>query len=406
MGTKELEVEPPSSSNESVMKLLPEIIKKCYLKLKNKNNDNHKYVLLMELEREIKSVFRDTTPFEFDVAELNYVCFQQLLLLQFGEKLNIEIVFCEKRIMSLQYGDCIESKPEKIKKGGREYDACPDIECFVIINDENSDHKKCDGDKEEDAVLDNVKYLKRCNVVQSMSADDVYYHLKLIHSQRSMHALETEANGHHSVHRNANHHHQEEFNSFDEIAHELRENNIDGTRILNMQWSDWEMLHDLNRFDGDHQDFVEDIVMDFFFPFITGQQLSNQIASSSKYNAHCSIFDDEQMPSVMTLCIDYALFYKRHPIFQFFIKKTEVEDCNKLLTFHHHLSVDEVMGDYSAMHIAAWRGKFKLLAYLTNYGGDPMKKNKQGETALESGSKYPLKLKWFIAQFPEFVNKQ
>ena len=57
---------------------------------------------------------------------------------------------------------------------------------------------------------------------------------------------------------------------------------------------------------------------------------------------------------------------------------------------------------HSAMHIAAWRGKFKLLAYLTNYGGDPMKKNKQGETAFESGKKYPLKLKWYIAQFPEF----
>ncbi len=42
-----------------------------------------------------------------------------------------------------------------------------------------------------------------------------------------------------------------------------------------MRWSDWEMLAELSRYDRDHQDFIEDIIMDFFFPFITGQELSN-----------------------------------------------------------------------------------------------------------------------------------
>eukprot|EP00483_Globobulimina_turgida_P001600 UN01602 len=77
-------------------------------------------------------------------------------------------------------------------------------------------------------------------------------------------------------------------------------------------------------------------------------------------------------------------------------------DCNRLLLLHKNISVDCVMGEYSSMHIAAWRGKFKLLAYLTNYGGNPLLKNKQGETAFQAGRKYRQKLKWYFAQFPQY----
>ena len=207
------------------------------------------------------------------------------------------------------------------------------------------------------------------------------------------------------------------YNSFDEIASELRENNISGSRILEMKWSNWEMLHDLDRYDSDHQDFIEDIVIDFFYPFITGQQLSNQIASMTKdnnnnnngghnnNNNNYSMFDDEQIRINLTLCIDYGLFSFQYPILHCFIKIAELSDCQKLLMIHKYLSVDIVVGHYSSMHIAAWRGKFKLLELLTNYGGDPLKVNKENETAFQAGRKYPAKLKWYMAKFPQY-NRQ
>ena len=170
-----------------------------------------------------------------------------------------------------------------------------------------------------------------------------------------------------------------------------------------MKWSNWEMLHELTRYDPDHQDFVEDIILDFFFPFITGESLSNAIASSTKMNQGLSIFDTDQMRSKFTLCIDYGLFSMRYPILHYFIKICELDDCRRLLLMHQHLSVDVVVGQYSSMHIAAWRGKFKLLELLTKYGGDPLKVNKENETAFEAGRKYPAKLKWFYAKFPHYA---
>lgn len=394
------EVEPAQSidmaNDQSISELLPKILVDCYKKLMSQCNNNKlsisKYVILSDLEREVKNAFRDTTPYDFDIVEFDYVCFKQLLMMEYKKNADfkVKVVNCEKQLMCYKRGEKYEPKQDKIMKHGREYDACTEIETYVVITDNNNDDNKDNDDDNE--ILENISYLNDCNVISKMKAIDVYSHIKLIHSNCSFMDIENEPYNNININDN----------SFDEIASELRENNITGSRILEMKWSNWEMLHELNRYDPDHQDFVEDIVSDFFFPFGTGEALSNAIASSTKLQQNISIFDSEQMRSKFTLCIDYGLFSSRYPILHYFIKTCELSDCERLLKIHKNLSVDVVVGQYSSMHIAAWRGKFKLLELLTRYGGDPLKVNKQNETAFEAGKKYPAKLKWFFAKFPQY----
>ena len=80
----------------------------CYKRLRSECNVNKlsisKYVVLSDLER-LLNTFRNTTPYEFDVVEFDYVCFKQLLMMEFDTENNknidfkIKIVNCEKKLM-------------------------------------------------------------------------------------------------------------------------------------------------------------------------------------------------------------------------------------------------------------------------------------------------------------------
>jgi len=489
--TENVNMTPDQSSVLFVQDHLREMLVKSYIVL---GTPQCRYVVLHELEREMKSLFRDTTPHELDPTDLNYVNFMQLLMVESGkwDTISLEIVHCDRRLICLKRGEEYVPKTTRIKKHGREYDPCPEIETYVLIEDRKGDDKgntvkdtedskdlenlenptdskggdgggsggdddddaedavgkkrddengdgvddKHDGDhgdgngdgdtanggdeskserakgtvngkandhRDDDQNLDerirqSIAHLARCNVVRRMDATDIYWHLKLIHSECGIRILEAEYNGHHG--RLPMH------NSFDEIATEMLRDGIDGPKILEMKWSDWERMHDLYRFDRDHQDFVDELVEDFFFPFLTAESLSNELAVSgkNKFQRHC-MFDSERVRPKLTLCVDYALFAPEMPILHYLVKLADYEDCERLLRLHTHLSVDEVMGEYSAMHIASWRGKFKLLSAMTRYGGDPLKVNAQGETALEAGAKHERKLEWYRSQFPQFQTK-
>lgn len=463
------DVFPEQEAVEFVQDHLQEILMKAYGAL---CTADCRYVVLHELERGMKNLFRDTTEYELDATDLNYVNFMQMLKMEMGkwDSISVEIVFCEKRLMSRKRGEQYMGKTDKIRKRGREYECCPEIETYVIIRDKAEKLKEVKGSKgsnavstgnptdgdggmsdemKEDKVQDDrdavngkvqkngkigksgkshkngrdekgaaakgnedldeqiresIAHLARCNVVHQMTPTDIYWHIKLIHSESAIRTLEAEFNNHRDgvMYRGSN----VQQNSFDEIATELIQNGISGARILEMKWSDWEMLHELYRFDRDHQDFVDELIDDFFFPFTTAEMLSNELVVSekNKFSRQC-MFDSERIRSKLTLCVDYGLFATATPILHYLVKLADFDDCQRLLRLHKHLSVDEVVGEYSAMHIAAWRGKFKLLAELTQYGGDPLKINGQGETAFEAGQKHSQKLKWFYAEFPQYAPK-
>ncbi len=431
----------PEEAVQFVREHLEEILMKSYAAL---CTPQCRYVELHELEREMKGIFRDTTPHELDPTDLNYVNFMQLLTMEFAQSdtVRTEIVHCDRRLMCLKRGEDYVSKTDKVVKGGRQFDPCPEIGTYLVINgedgdedttkgttkgldsavaaesdndgdgaeevDESKDNKQGDGDLDE-RIRESIAHLARCNVVDRMTPTDIWWHIKLIHSECSIRRLEAEW----SSYRDGVQYRGQPprgqpppQNSFDEIAAELKQNGISGARILAMKWSDWEMLHELYRFDRDHQDFVDELIEDFFFPFLTAELLSNELATSqkNKFSRQC-MFDSERVRPKLTLCVDYGLFAAGYPILHYLVKLADFEDCQRLLRLHTHLSVDEVVGEYSAMHIAAWRGKFKLLSLLTKYGGDPLKINAQGETAFAAGQKHAQKLKWFYTEFPQYQPK-
>ena len=435
--------EPPLEDEavQFVREHLEEILMKSYTAL---CTAQCRYVVLHELEREMKSIFRDTTPYELDPTDLNYVNLMQLLTAEFAESqsVRLQIVYCDRKLMCLKRGETYIPKTDKIKKHGRQFEPCPEIGTYLIINDttkeavvttkgvdavvaaeSGDDIDNADGsgaeavdtvdggteskDNEQDLderISASIAHLARCNVVHRMTPTDIYWHIKLIHSECSIRRLEAEWNSHRDGVQYRGQPPQQ--SSFDEIASELKQNGISGARILAMKWSDWEMLHELYRFDRDHQDFVDELIEDFFFPFLTAELLSNELAASgkNKFSRQC-MFDSERVRPKLTLCVDYGLFAAGYPILHYLVKLADFEDCQRLLRLHTHLSVDAVMGEYSAMHIAAWRGKFKLLSVLTKYGGDPLKINAQGETAFEAGQKHGQKLKWFYTEFPQYQPK-
>jgi len=397
------------AATQSVTELLPEILIECYQTLRA-NNADCRYVVLHELERAVKNKFRSSTPFELDLAELDYVNFRQMLTLHF-KLMRIAVIACDKRLMCTRTRTAYTNpySPKDAKKLHLEvetYVAIGDIESE--IESESANYRDIDLQ-----IAASIAQLQKCCVVQRMSGDNVFFHLKLLHSECSLRTLEAEMNGHsnglgfqHGIAHAG-------YNSFDEMASELRDNNVGGAAILTMRWSDWELLHELDRFDRDHQDFVDDIVMDFFFPFRTAEalcrHLSNMRAKTDRERGanretSSSLLSEEQLRSKMTLCVDYAMFAPAPsaPILHRLVKLMDAEDMDRVLRLHKHVSVDEVVGEWSAMHIAAWRAKFKVLEVLTKYGGDPLKRNVKGETAFDAGDKFPAKLKWFYRQFPKY----
>jgi len=379
------------------------------------------YVVLSELERAMKAHFRDSTPHELDPTDLDYVNFAQLMAMEFAasQSISVETVCCDRKLICLRRGEEYVPKTDKIKKHGKEWEPCPEIETYVVVSDKatgsrlgaekaRSPEAGGDGDAPQsvdsldERIRESISYLARCNVVPRLGPTDIYWHIKLIHSECSIRTLEAEFNGH--VDRMASRGQLPQQNSFDEIAIELKQNGISGPRLLEMRWSDWEMLHELYRFDRDHQDFVDEILCDFFFPFLTAELLQNELAAAGKsqFARHC-MFDSERVRPKLTLCVDYGLFAPSYPILHYLVKLADLDDLERLLRLHPLLSVDEVVGEYSAMHIAAWRGKFKLLAMLTKYGGDPLRTNAQGETAFVAGKKHQPKLQWFYSEFPQYA---
>merc|ERR1712013_364274 len=110
--------------------LLPEILIECYQCLRADNADC-RYVVLHELERAVKNKFRDTTPFELDLAELDYVNFRQMLTLHF-KLMRIEVVACDKRLM------CSRTRTEYTHPFSSPKDAkalCVEVETYVAIGD-------------------------------------------------------------------------------------------------------------------------------------------------------------------------------------------------------------------------------------------------------------------------------
>jgi len=469
--TENVNMTPDQTSVLFVQEHLQEILMKSYIAL---GTPQCRYVVLHELEREMKNLFRDTTPHELDPTDLNYVNFMQLLMME-GTKwdtISLEIVHCDRKLICKKRGEEFVPKSTRIKKHGREFDPCPEVETYVVITDRSGNEQgdvvkgaedvkgskgggdavdsKLNDDEDDDVhngdgagtgtvsvgvedggdavdtvdavdavngdddskmekskrnehelddrIEESIAHLARCNVVQRMTATDIYWHIKLIHSECAIRMLEAEFSGHHGQ--------MPMLNSFDEIATALRRDGITGPRMLEMKWSDWERLHDLYRFDRDHQDFIDELVEDFFFPFLTAELLSNELAASGKNKfARQCMFDSERVRPKLTLCVDYGLFAPGYPILHYLVKLADFEDCERLLRLHTNMSVDEVMGEYSAMHIAAWRGKFKLLSAMTRYGGDPLKVNGQGETALEAGAKHERKLAWYKSEFPQLQSK-
>merc|ERR1719300_1101803 len=175
----------------------------------------------------------------------------------------------------------------KIRKHGREYEPCPEVETYVVIKDqtnEDMDDEDEDEDEDEDGVdgvdevngkgksaennelkedgdgiavdknrkngrngkddrddrdgkkemdgddkldvqiKESIAHLTKCNVVREMTPKDIYWHIKMVHSECSIATLESEFN------RNNGHYngrqHREPQNSFDEVAEELLQNEI------------------------------------------------------------------------------------------------------------------------------------------------------------------------------------
>ena len=285
-------------------------------------------------------------------------------------------------------------------------------------NNNNNNNENESSSREKLAAEQCMKDLEDCMLVDRLEIKDVQNQIRFMKS---------------TADNNNNDDDNEEQMIFSDIADKLADDEIDGSTLLVMQWSDWKgILKDIiinnnnnNNNDRDREKMIlQSIIKPFFYPFEICQELHTILRfvgcrqAMHRGGGCCysssSLFHYPFIKEKMNLCIDYALFpsepstinkKEKVPLLHMLVKRISANDLQLFFnTLHCQMtggeSISKSVGTdgYNALHIMAWRSCFDSLGVLLDKGGDVMVKNtsKDGpETTLDVGRRHAHFDEWY-----------